>query len=342
MMHAHGDTMMADSTADVGESNAGIMVTHDLEEAQHIVTDVYSAHNLESKDGQPLDFKLRHVASERLTIGRLSYGADAELFVPPMLACSQMTQPLSGKTMGRQHGDQAMVYGQRGGIMFSPTDPLTVRWSPETVQFAVKFQRRSLADHLSDLINRPVERPVQFDLAVDLTTAVGQALLASVTFFQQEMCRPGGIATMQMARAELESLVMTQTLLAIPNSFSDLLHAHEPQAPRSKVQLAIEIIEANPDSNLSVSDMAKAAGVTARALQRGFKDEVGVAPATFVRSVRLDRVHADLLESAGLISVTDIAMRWGFFHLGRFAQQYHERFGVLPSETARRLPRQGP
>ncbi|MYS46588.1 helix-turn-helix domain-containing protein, partial [Streptomyces sp. SID5998] len=27
--------------------------------------------------------------------------------------------------------------------------------------------------------------------------------------------------------------------------------------------------------------------------------------------------------------------RWGFFHPSRFARQYRERFGVLPSETAR-------
>jgi transcriptional regulator GlxA family with amidase domain len=28
-------------------------------------------------------------------------------------------------------------------------------------------------------------------------------------------------------------------------------------------------------------------------------------------------------------------MRWGFFHQSRFAQQYRERFGELPSQTLR-------
>jgi hypothetical protein len=28
-------------------------------------------------------------------------------------------------------------------------------------------------------------------------------------------------------------------------------------------------------------------------------------------------------------------MKWGFFHQSRFAQQYRERFGELPSRTLR-------
>ena len=33
------------------------------------------------------------------------------------------------------------------------------------------------------------------------------------------------------------------------------------------------------------------------------------------------------------VRISDIAMRWGFFHPSRFARQYQERFGELPSDT---------
>jgi transcriptional regulator GlxA family with amidase domain len=55
-----------------------------------------------------------------------------------------------------------------------------------------------------------------------------------------------------------------------------------------------------------------------------------------VRRTRLERVRLDLLTAGPGDSVTDIAMRWGFFHLGRFSSIYASHFGELPSATRRR------
>lgn len=225
--------------------------------------------------------------------------------------------------------------------MFSPTTPWTVRWSRDAVQYVVKLPRRSLEDHLSRLVHRPIEKPIRFDLGFDLTTPMGTSLLEAVTFLYQELGRPGGVGTHRLVREQLESLVLAQILLAVPNCYSDLLQRPERPASRARIRRVIELIEEKPDANWTLAELAAAAGVTARALQRGFKETVGMSPTAYVRAVRLDRVHADLLEQAGEVSVTDIATRWGFFHLGRFAQQYRERFGVLPSETVRRVLRYG-
>jgi AraC-like DNA-binding protein len=35
-------------------------------------------------------------------------------------------------------------------------------------------------------------------------------------------------------------------------------------------------------------------------------------------------------------SVTEIAMQWGFTHMGRFSIEYRQRFGERPSETLSR------
>jgi Transcriptional regulator containing an amidase domain and an AraC-type DNA-binding HTH domain len=318
-----------------------LLVTDNPDEAHQYITDVYIPHDLETRDGNRLDFTLRYLASDRLTVGHLMYGADSELLVPPMIGCYHMNLTLHGRTMVTQKGRRAATDAGRGGVMFSPTDPFTVRWSPEAVQYAVKLPRRSLEGQLSRLINQPVEQPIRFDLGFDLTTPMGQALLSAVTFLRQELSRPGGIASQHLVREQLESMVLTQILLTIPNSYTDVLHRPERPATRAKIGRVIEMIEERPDANWTLAELAHAAGVTARALQRGFKEVVGMSPTAYVRAVRLDRVHAELVERAGEVAVADVAVRWGFFHLSRFAQQYRERFGVLPSETVRRVLRHG-
>jgi AraC-like DNA-binding protein len=317
------------------EKSQPLLVTHDLDEARHYITDVYIPHDLEARDGRVLDFRLRYLASERLTVGHLVYGADAELLVPAMRDCYHMNLTLHGQTMVSQRGRWASTEATRSGVLFGPTEPFTVRWSPDAVQYAVKLPRRSVEAHLGKLVNRPVERPISFDLGFDLASDAGQSLLSTVHFLRQELARPGGIASMPAARDQLESLVLTQLLLTVPNDYAELLRAPESPARRGHVRRVVDLIEAHPDRDLSLAELAHAAGTTARALQRGFKEVVGMSPTAYVRAVRLDRVHAELLSGAGA-SVTDVAMRWGFFHLGRFAQQYRERFGVLPSQTVRR------
>lgn len=96
----------------------------------------------------------------------------------------------------------------------------------------------------------------------------------------------------------------------------------------------IEAIEAAPERAWSLGDMARQAGVSGRRLQQGFHEHVGMTPIAYLRRVRLERAHRDLLEGGS--SVADTAYRWGFNNLGRFARAYRERFGEAPSETLRR------
>ena len=94
----------------------------------------------------------------------------------------------------------------------------------------------------------------------------------------------------------------------------------------------MEYINEHPEDEITTADLAAVAALSPRAIQAGFRDLLGVPPTAYLRGVRLDRVHLELASGG---SATDVATRWGFFHLSRFAEQYRKRFGALPSETAR-------
>lgn len=77
--------------------------------------------------------------------------------------------------------------------------------------------------------------------------------------------------------------------------------------------------------------------MSVRTLHAAFQEQLGESPMAYVRRIRLGKVRADLLRAdAQRTRVTDVAMRWGFFHQSRFAQQYREQFNELPSATLQR------
>ena len=66
-------------------------------------------------------------------------------------------------------------------------------------------------------------------------------------------------------------------------------------------------------------------------LQQGFRDHIGMSPTAYLRRVRLARAHDQLHRGEG--TVAEVAYRWGFTHLGRFATAYASIYGVTPSTT---------
>ena len=50
--------------------------------------------------------------------------------------------------------------------------------------------------------------------------------------------------------------------------------------------------------------------------------------------LKLNKAHEDLhLANTQTTNVSDIAIKWGFSHFGRFSHEYELLFGILPSET---------
>ncbi|MGH3587408.1 MAG: helix-turn-helix domain-containing protein, partial [Pseudonocardia sp.] len=146
-----------------------------------------------------------------------------------------------------------------------------------------------------------------------------------------------GLASHTQAASPWAGMLMTGLLLAQPHDFSAQLAdggigAHRPPPLRR----ALALIERHPEEELSIERIARVAGVSARSLQRYFREHVGVPPREYLQTVRLARVHHEL-RAAGArdVTVTEVALRWGFTHVPRFAAAYRKHYGVPPSVTLR-------
>jgi AraC-like DNA-binding protein len=106
-----------------------------------------------------------------------------------------------------------------------------------------------------------------------------------------------------------------------------------PVAEPFYIKMAEEYIRNHLLDGLNLSNIAESCGISGRTLQLGFQKHRGYSPTEFSRNLRLEAARSDLLSPDFQMNVTRIAMKWGFSHFSRFANEYRKRFYELPSET---------
>lgn len=95
-----------------------------------------------------------------------------------------------------------------------------------------------------------------------------------------------------------------------------------------------------PEETLNLLELSQIAGVSLRQLQHAFKAYTGMTPTHWLRLRRLNSAHRELLSRSAMeTTVAEVAMRWSFWHLGRFSSSYRALFKELPSETLKRVGR---
>ena len=313
-----------------------VVGTHSLEEAQDAVTRIYLPHELTAEHDR-VDMTLNAVTDHRFTLGFLTYHASTVLVMPPTENCYHVNLTVSGRTQGsRSDGGRAATEAEVSGLVLNPRQRNTVHWQPDAEQLILKIPRTSLEAHLGELLGTPVAEVLDFDFGLDLTTGAGQSLYSAVQFLARELDRPGGLADMPLAREQLEAFVMTQLLHAGRHQFSDALARPAEAVRYGRLAPVVTYMEQNADQALTPQELAKVGCMSVRTLHASFQQTFGESCMSYLRRVRLDHVRAELLRSDPTeVRVTEVAMRWGFLHQSRFAQQYRDRFGELPSSTLR-------
>jgi AraC-like DNA-binding protein len=160
----------------------------------------------------------------------------------------------------------------------------------------------------------------------------------AVQLLHTEVFYSGSLVRRGLGIGPLEDFLMSTLLMLQSSTYHEI--STRPTVPpgRRAVRRAIDYIEHHLAEPISMSDIVDHVGVSARSIQQGFRDELGVTPMGYLRDRRLERSREDLTdaEPSQGVTVTTVAERWGFNHLGTFAALYKKRWGESPSETLRR------
>jgi AraC-like DNA-binding protein len=212
-------------------------------------------------------------------------------------------------------------------------------WEAPAPMLALRIARRALERELENLLDRPLRAALDLDLRMDVSTGRGAQWLALVKSMATDLADENSLARQPMIAAPFTRSVMSGLLLTAQHPYSDVLAIPAQAVGPAVIRTARAFIEANAFNPITVTDIARAAGVGVRGLQQGFQRSVQSSPTEYLRHVRLREVHRELVAAdPRTTTVGQVAARWGFAHQGRFAAQYRQRYGVQPGETLRRHP----
>jgi len=202
-----------------------------------------------------------------------------------------------------------------------------------------RFRRTAVADELEKMLGHPTNTPLEFEPSMDIRTEA-YGWLHDLTL---RLChRVDGLGARPAARDPgvriLENAFVSLLLKSQRHNYTRSLHRRSSAGPW-QLRIAAEYIRANSHLPISLGDLCRIAGVNARTLQYSFHRSTGCGPMEFLRATRMERARSDLLGTHETTTVSDIAAHCGFLHFGRFANEYAERYGEMPSETLRRSKR---
>ena len=100
---------------------------------------------------------------------------------------------------------------------------------------------------------------------------------------------------------------------------------------------AEEYLMANVGNAVCLADVSRETKVSVRTLSRTFASAHGLGPMGFLKQRRFEAANRALIAADPTEThVTDVALRYGFYQMGRFAVEYRRTFHEPPSETLRR------
>ena len=184
---------------------------------------------------------------------------------------------------------------------------------------------------------RRPDRPLSF--LNEKPSAADAGRWRATTRFVKDLLPRDDTANAPLITGPATRLMAATALHVFPNTaVARDTRGNDRDAHPDALRRAIAFIEANPDLDIALRDIARAAYVTPRAVQLAFRRHLDTTPTAYLRRVRLQQARQQL-ENAGPndgLTVTRVAIDWGFASPSRFAAHYRAAYNESPHVTLKR------
>jgi AraC-like DNA-binding protein len=243
----------------------------------------------------------------------------------------------AGKGQVQSRVEEHEGFARGGELILGSTAaaPIWLRTSDVALKTVV-VERVLLTKAAADLTPKPAL--VRFTGVGPVSSEAARALTATRRYVEETfLTDDGAAAATPLVLAAAGRLLAAAVLAAFPNTagVDEGFHDRNDHHP-VLLRRAMAYIEDHVAEDFGVGDVASAVSVTPRALQYMFRRHLEITPMAYLRRVRLDHVHRDLVAGDRMsTTVTATAAQWGFGHVGRFAVLYRETYGQSPHVTLR-------
>lgn len=309
--------------------------TRDREAVEEFIDRVYVAHRPRYRDGGPrVEFCVTMADVHGIGVDRVRNTTSVRAGVAPLddLVAAQLL-----------HGRARMMRGVQD-IRLRPGDsalypiavPLTAEW--DDVDVVVLRLPMSRLSRIAAELTGIAPADLRFESPLPVSPAMNRYWRSTVGFVNRElMAGDSALADPLLADQAMRTLAAS-ALAVFPNTTMTGVRHYpaEPAAPAA-LRRAVAFIEANAHRPIGLTEVAEASRVGPRALQQGFARHYETSPIGYLRQIRMERAHRELqaADAGSGATVAGIAARWGFGKPGRFAADYRQRYGQLPSRTLR-------
>jgi AraC-like DNA-binding protein len=289
-----------------------------------------------ARPGGSLETRINAAYLPNMYLSALAYDGFVEIAAPPDRGDYAVQIPLAS-ALEVQTGNLSQPIGRGRAAVGSPGREQIIRSTPKSIRLAISIGRDAMVKQLSALIGDAVDEPLVFAPEMPLEDPHVNSIVGLVNWAVTELERSPSLLQNRLAATQFEQFLATTLLLAQDNNYRRRLEApNGGDVCVRSVKRAVDYMEANADRPITLSNLVAASGTAGRTLHKHFRMSKGTSPMAYLRRVRLQKVHDEILNDDGTDTVTDIATRWGFNHLGHFGAEYRRCYGETPSVTLRR------
>lgn len=311
--------------------------TTDLDEAREICGRVFNPHRLSLIGaGQSLRSRMDHLPVGALSLNRLTWGAQVQVDPGRLDDYCLISVPVSGAA--RFHlGSDAVDVSPRRACVIGAARRFHFEADARFDQIVVRFEQQALADAWTALTGAPPSGNVDLRPELPLDGAAWRALEPWLQVLAT--CSRGAYAPALLPHLKhrVQDVLLTTLLLHCAPPLAARPSTAAPNAAPALVRRAQSAMLSRLAEPMSLGEVARAQGVATRTLQAAFQRTCGRGPMQWLREQRLDAVRRTLREmDTSTARITDLALAYGFTHLGEFSRAYRRRFGETPSRTLAR------